>query len=205
MKVPVVIRRYHCAVSEYGSCVSRCVASMSKAPRLLPVSLRPNGHYTMTKHSKNNTASSIFSYAEYKKLDYGTKRVRRRPFPLCRARCPPTCATSRAATSRERVHAPLRRVCALPAARARSRRVSERPPLLQRMRPNRLGCVYYVRSWRVRSPGIRLLTPGYVGWDSNANQRHQAAESQIRSPKERSRGRETEGEDCGAREGASRL
>lgn len=30
---------------------------------------------TMTKHSKNNTASSIFSYAEYKKLDYGTKRV----------------------------------------------------------------------------------------------------------------------------------
>ena len=33
----------------------------------------------MTKHSKNNTASSIFSYAEYKKLDYGTKRVR--PFP----------------------------------------------------------------------------------------------------------------------------
>lgn len=31
----------------------------------------------MTKHSKNNTASSIFSYAEYKKLDYGTKKVRR--------------------------------------------------------------------------------------------------------------------------------
>ncbi|TFK73156.1 hypothetical protein BDN72DRAFT_762107 [Pluteus cervinus] len=30
----------------------------------------------MTKHSKNNTASSIFSYAEYKKLDYGTKRKR---------------------------------------------------------------------------------------------------------------------------------
>ena len=30
---------------------------------------------TMTKHSKNNTASSVFSYAEYKKLDYGTKRV----------------------------------------------------------------------------------------------------------------------------------
>lgn len=30
----------------------------------------------MTKHSKNNTASSIFTYAEYKKLDYGTKRVR---------------------------------------------------------------------------------------------------------------------------------
>ncbi|KAJ2919760.1 hypothetical protein MD484_g659, partial [Candolleomyces efflorescens] len=29
----------------------------------------------MTKHSKNNTASSIFSYAEYKKLDYGTKKV----------------------------------------------------------------------------------------------------------------------------------
>ncbi|KAG5644476.1 hypothetical protein DXG03_008303 [Asterophora parasitica] len=28
----------------------------------------------MTKHSKNNTASSIFSYAEYKRLDYGTKR-----------------------------------------------------------------------------------------------------------------------------------
>ena len=27
----------------------------------------------MTKHSKNNTASSIFSYAEYKKLDYGTR------------------------------------------------------------------------------------------------------------------------------------
>jgi nitric oxide synthase-interacting protein len=30
----------------------------------------------MTKHSKNNTASSTFSYAEYKKLDYGTKHVR---------------------------------------------------------------------------------------------------------------------------------
>ncbi|KLO18983.1 hypothetical protein SCHPADRAFT_899319 [Schizopora paradoxa] len=30
----------------------------------------------MTKHSKNNTASSVFSYAEYKKLDYGTKRQR---------------------------------------------------------------------------------------------------------------------------------
>lgn len=30
----------------------------------------------MTKHSKNNTASSVFSYAEYKKLDYGTKKVR---------------------------------------------------------------------------------------------------------------------------------
>lgn len=29
----------------------------------------------MTKHSKNNTASSTFTYAEYKKLDYGTKRV----------------------------------------------------------------------------------------------------------------------------------
>lgn len=34
-----------------------------------------NHHFNMTKHSKNNTASSIFSYAEYKKLDYGTKRV----------------------------------------------------------------------------------------------------------------------------------
>lgn len=30
----------------------------------------------MTKHSKNNTASSIFTYAEYKKLDYGTKKQR---------------------------------------------------------------------------------------------------------------------------------
>ncbi|KAK7472332.1 hypothetical protein VKT23_000451 [Stygiomarasmius scandens] len=30
----------------------------------------------MTKHSKNNTASSIFSYAEYKKLDYGTRKQR---------------------------------------------------------------------------------------------------------------------------------
>ncbi|PFH51160.1 hypothetical protein AMATHDRAFT_143320 [Amanita thiersii Skay4041] len=30
----------------------------------------------MTKHSKNNTASSIFSYAEYKKLDYGTQKKR---------------------------------------------------------------------------------------------------------------------------------
>ncbi|TCD67184.1 hypothetical protein EIP91_000410 [Steccherinum ochraceum] len=33
----------------------------------------------MTKHSKNNTASSIFSYAEHKKLDYGTKRRAREP------------------------------------------------------------------------------------------------------------------------------
>ena len=42
---------------------------------------QPNFHYNlippqvMTKHSKNNTASSIFTYAEYKKLDYGTKKV----------------------------------------------------------------------------------------------------------------------------------
>lgn len=33
----------------------------------------------MTKHSKNNTASSVFSYSEYKRLDYGTKRVRLPP------------------------------------------------------------------------------------------------------------------------------
>lgn len=43
--------------------------------------LRDSGFHSthpaeMTKHSKNNTASSIFSYAEYKKLDYGTKRQR---------------------------------------------------------------------------------------------------------------------------------
>ncbi|KAF8577662.1 hypothetical protein K439DRAFT_1418045 [Ramaria rubella] len=56
----------------------------------------------MTKHSKNNTASSIFSYAEYKKLDYGTKRQRlgnesMRQFDTCslclqRAREPLSCA-----------------------------------------------------------------------------------------------------------------
>ncbi|EIN14620.1 hypothetical protein PUNSTDRAFT_58853 [Punctularia strigosozonata HHB-11173 SS5] len=55
----------------------------------------------MTKHSKNNTASSIFSYAEYKKLDYGTKRQRlgnesMRRFDCCalclqRAREPVAC------------------------------------------------------------------------------------------------------------------
>ncbi|RPD61817.1 hypothetical protein L226DRAFT_533998 [Lentinus tigrinus ALCF2SS1-7] len=55
----------------------------------------------MTKHSKNNTASSIFSYAEYKKLDYGTKRQRlghesMRRFDACalclqRARDPMAC------------------------------------------------------------------------------------------------------------------
>ncbi|PCH36786.1 hypothetical protein WOLCODRAFT_92137 [Wolfiporia cocos MD-104 SS10] len=55
----------------------------------------------MTKHSKNNTASSIFSYAEYKKLDYGTKRQRlgnesMRKFDACalclqRARDPVVC------------------------------------------------------------------------------------------------------------------
>ncbi|KAF5313440.1 hypothetical protein D9611_008658 [Ephemerocybe angulata] len=55
----------------------------------------------MTKHSKNNTASSIFSYAEYKKLDYGTKRQRlgnesMRRFDSCalclnRARDPVVC------------------------------------------------------------------------------------------------------------------
>ena len=42
----------------------------------------------MTKHSKNNTASSIFSYAEYKRLDYGTKRVR---VPRCVVRCSRMC------------------------------------------------------------------------------------------------------------------
>ncbi|KAI0922774.1 hypothetical protein AcV5_009660 [Taiwanofungus camphoratus] len=55
----------------------------------------------MTKHSKNNTASSIFSYAEYKRLDYGTKRQRlgnesMRRFDACalclqRAREPVAC------------------------------------------------------------------------------------------------------------------
>ncbi|KAF9045581.1 hypothetical protein BJ165DRAFT_1415518 [Panaeolus papilionaceus] len=30
----------------------------------------------MTKHSKNNTASSIFTYAEHRMLDYGTKKQR---------------------------------------------------------------------------------------------------------------------------------
>ncbi|KAH6891791.1 hypothetical protein BKA70DRAFT_1162530 [Coprinopsis sp. MPI-PUGE-AT-0042] len=55
----------------------------------------------MTKHSKNNTASSIFSYAEYKKLDYGTKKQRlgnesMRRFDACslclnRARDPVVC------------------------------------------------------------------------------------------------------------------
>jgi hypothetical protein len=58
---------------------------------------------TMTKHSKNNTASSIFSYAEYKKLDYGTKRQRlgnesMRQFDACslclqRAREPLSCGS----------------------------------------------------------------------------------------------------------------
>ncbi|KAF8515242.1 hypothetical protein BU17DRAFT_51919 [Hysterangium stoloniferum] len=57
----------------------------------------------MTKHSKNNTASSIFSYAEYKKLDYGTKRQRlgnesMRQFDACslclqRARDPLSCSS----------------------------------------------------------------------------------------------------------------
>ncbi|KAI0305106.1 hypothetical protein B0F90DRAFT_1701358 [Multifurca ochricompacta] len=55
----------------------------------------------MTKHSKNNTASSIFSYAERKKLDYGTKGQRlgnesMRRFDACalclqRARDPVAC------------------------------------------------------------------------------------------------------------------
>lgn len=55
----------------------------------------------MTKHSKNNTASSIFSYAEYKKLNYGTKKQRlgnesMRNFDACalclnRARDPLSC------------------------------------------------------------------------------------------------------------------
>ncbi|GBE89838.1 hypothetical protein BKA93DRAFT_872904 [Sparassis latifolia] len=55
----------------------------------------------MTKHSKNNTASSVFSYAEHKKLNYGTKRQRlgnesMRRFDACalclqRARDPVAC------------------------------------------------------------------------------------------------------------------
>ena len=61
-------------------------------------------NFSMTKHSKNNTASSIFSYAEYKKLDayYGTKKQRlgnesMRPFDACslclqRAREPLACS-----------------------------------------------------------------------------------------------------------------
>ncbi|KAH8997922.1 hypothetical protein EDB92DRAFT_2024754 [Lactarius akahatsu] len=55
----------------------------------------------MTKHSKNNTASSIFSYAERRKLDYGTRGQRlgnesMRRFDACalclqRARDPVAC------------------------------------------------------------------------------------------------------------------
>ncbi|KAF8317897.1 hypothetical protein DL93DRAFT_479799 [Clavulina sp. PMI_390] len=57
----------------------------------------------MTKHSRNNTASSVFTYAEYKKLDahYGTKKQRlgaesMRQFDACslclqRARDPVAC------------------------------------------------------------------------------------------------------------------
>ncbi|KAB5589090.1 Nitric oxide synthase-interacting protein [Ceratobasidium theobromae] len=42
-----------------------------------PPHLPPNVPITMTKHSRNNTANSVFSYAEYKKLsDYGTKKQR---------------------------------------------------------------------------------------------------------------------------------
>ncbi|KAG9308338.1 hypothetical protein JVU11DRAFT_12102 [Chiua virens] len=55
----------------------------------------------MTKHSKNNTASSVFSYAEKQKTDYGTRRQRlgnesMRNFDACalclqRARDPIAC------------------------------------------------------------------------------------------------------------------
>ncbi|KAH7883027.1 hypothetical protein F5I97DRAFT_1815380 [Phlebopus sp. FC_14] len=55
----------------------------------------------MTKHSKNNTASSVFSYAEKKKTEYGTRRQRlgnesMRDFDACalclqRARDPIAC------------------------------------------------------------------------------------------------------------------
>lgn len=66
----------------------------------------------MTKHSKNNTASSIFSYAEYKKLDYGTKKVRVSQlggrFLII------------IATSRQRVHEALQFMFALPFQRARA-------------------------------------------------------------------------------------
>ncbi|KAG8902816.1 hypothetical protein FRB99_004083 [Tulasnella sp. 403] len=56
----------------------------------------------MARHSKNNTSNSVFSYAEYKKLDYGTKKQRlgvdsmkdRLSCALClqRARNPVACA-----------------------------------------------------------------------------------------------------------------
>lgn len=48
---------------------ARLLLAVSNRRRTLPSS------DVMTKHSKNNTASSIFSYAERKKLDYGTKGV----------------------------------------------------------------------------------------------------------------------------------
>jgi hypothetical protein len=44
--------------------LSHCLLCSARRPR------------QMTKHSKNNTASPIFSYAEYKKTEYGTKSVR---------------------------------------------------------------------------------------------------------------------------------
>lgn len=56
----------------------------------------------MARHSKNNTSNSVFSYAEYKKLDYGTKKQRlgmdsmkdRLSCALClqRARDPVSCS-----------------------------------------------------------------------------------------------------------------
>ena len=47
-----------------------------RCPGRVPVTGTQLSSRLMTKHSKNNTASSIFSYAERKKLDYGTKGVR---------------------------------------------------------------------------------------------------------------------------------
>lgn len=101
---------------------------------------------TMTKHSKNNTASSIFSYAEYKKLDYGTKRV------LYLLQVLDGRPNTRIATSGERVYATLRLLLALSTTRPRAGRLPGGPPVLQGMRIHRPLCVarYFAQNARSR-------------------------------------------------------
>lgn len=66
---------------------------------------------TMTKHSKNNTASSVFSYAEYKMAgqEYGTKRV----CPIGNFYCTPFLSILVSATARQRIYAKIQFLRAL--------------------------------------------------------------------------------------------
>ena len=109
----------------------------------------------MTKHSKN-TASSIVSYAEYKKLDYELNACVLIPFQCTAHESTP--AQQRLGNESMRR---FRRVCTLPAMHARPRGVPEGALVLQRACLDGLRCVNRLASPPDPVPYV-LLRPRFA-------------------------------------------